>query len=236
MGLLECKGTRSRGHAVKQLASGVEQLAGVVVNSQALPGLVVSSVVSDHEITYFAVSTDGGLSESDVMDKYANLSVEFDPIRVEDPDFLDVQIPSFSSADEALLGQPDSQEATLASAALAESWASIADLSGNDDGVRRWTPSDASDRGAPRRREREEWITPSRRVRGISNTVTLPGGRLEAVLGVLDFVDEAISSGDSLQISEAQGRAAAMERSVEVVDDVVTAYGSDGTALLLRPT
>ena len=68
--------------------------------------------------------------------------------------------------------------------------------------------------------------------------VAVPGGRLEVVLGVLDFVDEALRDGSSAAINDAQRRAAAMSGDRiafnNPVDGEVTAFGADGSALVLR--
>jgi hypothetical protein len=239
MGLLECKGTRSPGYATKQLASGIEQLAGLLVDSRSLRGLVVSSVVADDEIRYLAIASDSGSQDLTIGLDSAQAVFEKNLIATAESserEFLEVQIPAFSSADEARSDRLRDEVDSLAAVALATSWASIADLSGNDLGVRRWSSPETRDRAAELRRPRQEFARPNGAVvRGVSNVVTLPGGRLESVLGVLDFVDDALSSGDSVEISEAQGRAAAMESPPGTVDDVVEAYGDDGSALLLRP-
>lgn len=234
LAVVECKGTRTRGYAPKQLASAAEQLAGLVVDGRAWPGLAVSSVVADHVVEYLAVQLLPA-ARSAAPTEYG--------VRVMDltAEYPTVDVPPFSSAAEAETRerQVDGSAVALTGTALATAWATLADLAGNEQGVDRWSPARLRDPTARTPRPRQERRGPGGAiVRGVSNLLTLPGGQLEVVLGVLDHVDDALTSGDSDSIIEAQAAANA-ERLDRLPDegreDAVAAYGSDGSALLLLP-
>lgn len=245
LGLLECKGTKSRHYAVKQLAAASEQLAGVTINSQTLPGLAVSSIVGGRMIEYRAVQRGPGgraeqISSGDPMPSGQ------DSVYLADTalDFMSAdEVPHFSSADESVADAGSFVDGlrAITGPALATSWSLLADLSGNEEAVSRWRTSRARDQIPRGRRPRVERLGPNgSRVRGVSSVLSLPGGQLEATISVVDYVDEALSNGDAAAILAAQDQAAAEQqgRSARIAlasDDAVAAYGRDGSALLLQP-
>jgi hypothetical protein len=153
-------------------------------------------------------------------------------------------LPEFGSPTEVsgIAGRPIPEAGVEASvvAALATSWSAIADLAANENAFERWAGPDRSNRIKDGRRQRQEFGIRGLRVRGTANSVELPGGRLEAVLGVLDYVDEALTSGSSADILGAQNQARDDARLFtgssdnSVGSDLVAALGPDGTALVLR--
>lgn len=211
-------------------------------------GLAVGSLLARDTVKYFAVqrlpdptgtaddrspSHGDGLHPSTLEDLPADRSAPF-VVRAVD---------TFRSAadvrsDTSNLREPGE---VLAARGLAASWGVLADLAGNDGAVRRW--ADAAERVVPRGlRPRDEVAAPDGSIiRGVSNIVTLPGGRLEVVLGVLDYIDDALSTGDSDDILRAQRDSAAdrgrMQRAVDIdVSAGVIAHGDDGSVPLLRPS
>lgn len=250
LALLECKGTKIRSYVPRQLASASEQLGDFRVGGVQLPGLAVGSLLANDTVEYFAVQRlpDSNGSGSDrpahgdvlhpwtLEDLPAETSYRSDPfvVRAVDP---------FDSAAEARTRTSALREPgeILTAPVLAASWGVLADLAGNDVAVRRW--ADAAERVVPRGpRPRDEFAAPDgSTIRGVSNIVTLPGGRLEVVLGVLDYVDDALTNGNSDDILRAQRASAAdrlrMQRATEVdVSEGVIAHGDDGAVLLLRPS
>lgn len=258
IGLLECKGTRVRNYGHQQLATASEQLAGLLVDGGRVPGLAISTEVADDAIRYRAVQR---LPHPELYDRGGGEDESFLAAPAVPAAGLTVteEVPVFSSLwDEAFQANLSAGGATaLVTPALAASWASLADLSGNEEALDRWRPSDAYERqmrGLPARRRaprpRGIYRGPDGRpVRGVANVLGLPGGRLEVVLGALVEVDDALTSGDSATILRTQAQAVAerlrraenrVEFAVDVetgddVDGEVAAYGSDGSALLLRP-
>jgi hypothetical protein len=135
----------------------------------------------------------------------------------------------------------------VAAATLAASWSIVSDFGANDDAFERWAGPSRRRRARDGRRQRREFVDGDLRIRGTSNAIALPGGQLEAVLGVLDYVDEALASGGSADILRAQARAKSQAQADvdlrsqtarldenELESDSVTALGPDGSVLLLR--
>jgi hypothetical protein len=135
----------------------------------------------------------------------------------------------------------------VGAATLAASWSNVADFGANDDAFERWVGPSRRRRARDVRRQRREFVDGDLRIHGTSNVIALPGGQLEAVLGVLDYVDDALTSGGSADILRAQARAksqaaadlearsqAAGLDDNELQTESVTAIGPDGSVLVLR--
>ncbi|GAA3450535.1 hypothetical protein [Dactylosporangium matsuzakiense] len=138
LALLECKGTKSPPYAHRQLADASAQLDTITVGGRHLSGLAVSTVVADNAVQYYAlqhqVERTGGpavphvTAASDAKfedDPY----VDLDQVPVEELPDIDLDSP----------GQVDALR--LTATALRGSWATLADLAGNDDAFRRWAPA-----------------------------------------------------------------------------------------------
>ncbi|GLL06309.1 hypothetical protein GCM10017581_080580 [Dactylosporangium matsuzakiense] len=72
---------------------------------------------------------------------------------------------------------------------------------------------------------------------GVSSVLSLPGGRLEAVLGAEADVDAALAGGDADAILAAQRRVVQRELRYMAADrrtSAVASVADDGAALLLR--
>lgn len=250
LALLECKGTKIRSYVPRQLAAASEQLADLRIDGVELPGLAVGSLLANDTVEYFAVQRqpdptgsqgDSFPAHGDVLHPWTLEDLPAAASYWSDP-FIVRAVDPFGSAAEARsrISAPREPGEVLAAPVLAASWGVLADLAGNDVAVRRW--ADAAERVVPRRpRPRDEFAAPDGSlIRGVSNIVTLPGGRLEVVLGVLDYIDDALSNGDSDDILRAQRTSAAnrgrIQRAAEVdVSAGVIAHGDDGSVLLLRP-
>jgi hypothetical protein len=243
IGFLECKGSRAPGQGVKQLGSAYDQLGALLVDGRPVRGLAVAATVADGGVRYAAIER-----------MPPTLDEDGDPLRVAavphewveswvtaDGEYV---IPEFGSpaevagiANRSTMGAP--VEVSVATA-LTTSWSAIADLAANEDALVRWEGSNRPNRLRDGRRQRQEFEVGGLRARGTANSVALPGGRLEASLGVLDYVDDALTSGSSADILGAQDRARNDARLVEasldaaIGGDRVAAVGPDGSALVLR--
>ncbi len=243
LGLLECKGTKARSNAITQLASASEQLAGLLVDGGHPRGLAVSSMVGNRGIEYFAVQREFP-SPADLMET-PRPSIAFDDVRFPDRGSLRAVVDqrvTVAPADPVgrRVGLSRDGVAALAGPAIATSWATLAQLAGNEEAADRWSIASRRHPDGPRSRARQDHPGPrGTTIRGTAQTVTLPGGQLEMVLGVLDYVDDALSSGDPAAVWEAQRRAAADRRRSDSPepggdDDVVATHADSGAALLLR--
>lgn len=238
--LLECKGTKSRRHVTTQLASACDQIAGLTVGGQELPGLAVSTLLGSGAVEYFALQRSPRDRRSKVAEhQFNHMLVTQLPVDDWPAVSLSGQSDAFSSIDEARFRAsrtPDSLSA-LVEPALAASWGVLADLAGNERAARRWSTSGNVPPGRIPR-PRDTFSAPDGGVIvGDSNVVPLPDGRLRIVVGVLAEVDEALAAGDSSEIVRAQRTAADDRRRDDVaaadVAGGVAAYGDDGSALLL---
>ena len=249
MGLVECKGTKVASGSARQLCSAHDQLGSLLVNGAPARGLAVSAIVADNAVSCAAIQRmpplTGGSGEilSDDVVPLGWLEAWWGgPMMGED------DVPTFHSALDVRVDARESRRAgavdpeSVVSAVLAASWSIIAEFGGNDEGLQRWSDSRLNRRGGAERRRRiatsygEDIV-----VRGVSNVVALPGGRLEVVFGLLDYVDDALTAGSSTDVIETQARVrrqsvAAEPRSADddQSPDEVIAIGPDGTAMLLR--
>jgi hypothetical protein len=181
---LECKGTSSGpGYAVHQLASAVEQLAGISVGGRVPQGLAVSTLTTNHRMSYLAI--DPG-DEDEPSYEVSSATID--------------QAAGFQLADDVRNVPP----ALLASASVRASWAALADFGGNLDALDRWAPTIMRRRLDRQRRQRVTFDTPYGTARGISVTVGLDGQRLnvryaidEAIDQQMDHSPEAIADAQS---------------------------------------
>ncbi|GAA3783823.1 hypothetical protein GCM10022225_84950 [Plantactinospora mayteni] len=125
--------------------------------------------------------------------------------------------------------------------ALRGSWAALADLAGNDAAFQRWAPRamrNRLNRTAADRPQRVRYSGDGIDVVGVRNVISLPGGQLEAVLGVEADVDEALTGGNSTEILVAQQRIVQRElryRYMQRGTSSVVSIADDGAALVLNP-
>lgn len=228
--VLESKGTKSKPNRLPQLARASTQLTGVQVGGRVPPGLAVSTVLGDGAVTYSALQT-APIPRLATHPSPASegTEVELDVERIEESDLgfgMDID---------------DARADLLVAAALKSSWASLGDYSGNDAAFRRWAPRVLRrkyDRGADAQRTRQSVRTAGgTELVGVATVLTLPGGQLDAFMGLDSRVDEALTFGRSedvlavqeqLRAEDVRGRAA-RERSDEVV-----ALAEDGAGLIFR--
>jgi hypothetical protein len=249
--VLESKGTKSQWYMYRQLASAAYQLQGLRVDGRRPPGLAVSALLNDLPVSVFALQTPDDhrdIDEAAVADEENGVretdrgaqSIDDDSrneLRVD----LDYEQLRPGGPEVSLSG--DSVNAwILASSGLRASWAMIADLTGNDDAFRRWATRpmlNRLSRDASYERERTSVrLENGLDIRGTSNMVTLPGGRLEVLIGLEAEVDDALDRDDPRRILVAQRRLTPLRefsfRSDLDVDRVVS-MNSDGTALVISP-
>lgn len=262
MAFLECKGSSNRNTSLRQLVKASKQLTSGRIDHLQPSGLALSTVMNRKEMRYLAIQRPwsetfrqsdtnplGGpesgvdlVQPQDVVD-HSLWGAADDYTSLPETDAPPVRLREFGNPREAadVNGAAETGLIGIAtSTAMVASWSVLADLAGNEEAFARWT-SDRSQRPERTRqpRARTDFVTVGRdTIRGVSNMVAVPGGRLEVVLGVLDFVDEALRDGSSAAINDAQRRAAAMSGDRiafnNPVDGEVTAFGADGSALVLR--
>jgi hypothetical protein len=263
LAFLECKGTSNPNTALRQLAKASEQLASGRVDNVRPSGLAISTVMNDKVMKYLAIQRrwndalempcprptkgpDADLDseqQQEPVDRFTARAWEDEPPMPE-TGAPSVRLPEFGDLQEALAsGEVAGAGGALGratSATMVASWSALADLAGNEEAFVRWTYNSGRPSRASRQpRARTEFITTGRDIiRGVSSIVAVPGGRLEVVLGILDFVDDALTNGSSTAIIDAQRHAESLTTNTAIsvlqADDQVTAYGEDGSALVIR--
>ena len=252
LAVLECKGTKTYNHAFKQLSTAAHQLHGIVVDGRHPPGLAVSTLLSNSPIGFYALESPreprrGHADPQQPRDymaaapRFEQSESEFVPAFEVDVDISEANLAPDNTDIDVSTSESVGAE-RLAVAALQASWASIADMAGNDVAFRRWASGPMlrrlnRDQGAQRERVARP-LANGMTIRGVRNVVTLPGGRLEVVLGVESGVDDALSSTEPRRIIAAQQRLRHVrnERPDDgQAGDQVASVNSDGSALVLTP-
>lgn len=180
--VLECKGTRNRSTAVRQMAKAVGQLGGITVNGRIPPGLAVATITANDQITYLALDPDGD-----------DESYEPDPEVLREAGRFEL--------DEGTRNAPARM---LVSAALRSSWATLADYGGNLAAVDRWAPEVMRRRLDRRPRPRQRWDTPYGAAVGTSATFTFDDQALTVRYGIAASLDERLSGSGIESIVETQ--------------------------------
>ncbi|QKV74482.1 hypothetical protein [Amycolatopsis sp. Hca4] len=181
--VLECKGTKTPGNAVSQLARAVGQLDGVTVGSRVPRGLATSMVTGESRTSYLALNTED--------DDEPSYEVDGDTIdRVGNFRFLSDRV--------------DVTAAEITSASIRASWAMLADFGGNLPAIQRWAPEVMLDRIRRRPRVRETFETPVGPVRGTSLDFGFGRERLVVRYGVAVPVDDQLSGDSAGELLEAQ--------------------------------
>jgi hypothetical protein len=180
--ILECKGTRNRNYAIRQLARALGQLDGIEVDNCVPTGLAVTTIAADKQMTYLALDPEGDEESYEI-----------------DPDFLR-QGGRFELPD-ASRSVPSRE---LLSAALRGSWATLADFGGNLEAVDLWAPEVMRRRLERQPRQRERWETPYGTAAGTSVTFSFDNQRLTVRHGIAANLDERLSGLEIESILEAQ--------------------------------
>ncbi|WP_430785674.1 hypothetical protein [Actinoplanes sp. G11-F43] len=235
--LLECKGTKTKPYAYRQLAHAAQQLGSVTVDGRIPDGLAVSTVLSQTSVSYLAVQhrNDGSGPEP---------ATESLPELITEPVTVDIYEADISESNDVDLDQqPDSVDPTLlTTTALRGSWAALADFAGNDVAFQRWAPRVMQARLGRTAASRPERITETidndLTVVGVPNTISLPGGLLQVILGVEAGVDEALNSGSAGAVLEAQRNLRRRElrfRRTDARTGSVISMTDEGSSLVLIP-
>jgi len=249
--VLECKGTKTPGYFVQQLSAAAHQLHGLTVDGRRPTGLAVSTLLGRPPVAFYALESPRRPRPTYGEDYLRDVDMIMEPSPDEEvPEFvpaadLDVDLSDYDLDPgnyEIDVSQGTVDAGNLAVAALQASWASIADMAGNDGAFRRWASGPMLrrlERGQSAQRER---VTISLRngldVRGLRNVMSLPGGQLEVVLGVESGVDAALDGNDPRGILAAQQQLSDVprqSRELRRTGDQVESINSDGSALVLRP-
>jgi hypothetical protein len=216
--VLECKGTRTPGYAVQQLASAVEQLSGIRVAGRIPAGLAVSTISADNGVSYLAIDPEDADEAYEVNSNTIARAASF---RLSDIDPADVP------------------PVDLASASVRASWATLADFGGNLSALERWSPEVMSRRLSRRPRERVNFETPFGIARGTSITFGFEGRQLNVRYGIDQIVDQRITQGVAESITEAQTEfarrlATSQDAQEEVAANDLYSATSDGSIFSLR--
>ena len=170
---LECKGTSSTSsYAVRQLASAVEQLAGISVGGRIPLGIGISTITANNRMSYLAIDP----GEEDEP------SYEVNSATIE-------QAASFQLDDDVT----DVPPALLTNASVRASWATLADFSGNLAALDRSAPAVMRRRLDRQPRQRVTFDTPFGTARGTSVTVGLDGQRLNVRYAVDLMIDQQMA-------------------------------------------
>jgi hypothetical protein len=195
---LECKGTSSGArYAVQQLASAVEQLAGISVGGRVPQGLAVSTITANSQMSYLAIDP----GEDDEP------SYEVSSATIE-------QAAGFQLEDDI----KDAPPALLANASVRASWAALADFGGNLGALDRWAPTVMRTRLDRQQRQRVTFDTPYGTARGISVTIGLDGQRLTVRYAIEEAIDQQMDHSPEA-IADAQTEFAERLDSPDLAED-----------------
>jgi hypothetical protein len=240
--VIECKGTKTWTNGLDQMASACEQLRGVSVGNSQPPGLAVGTVLANRQVRCRALELTPrphGQDLEPVTDQVQQPWVfeEVTEVHVEPDAFeriIDIDIDENTAV----------SEEELVTAGMQASWASLADFAGNDYAFRRWAPpvfrSNLERDAAARPQRVRQQTRGGLDVVGVRNLITLPGGDLEIVFGLVAEVDDALTERDPAAVIDAQGRVA-QRRAYEndlprrQASDEVTAVTDNGAVLMLKP-
>jgi hypothetical protein len=188
MRALECKGTRGpTGYAVRQLASAVQQLAGISVAGRIPSGVAVSTITSNERVSYLAIDP----------------SDEEEPSYEVDTSTID-QAAGFQLTEDVTEVPP----ILLTSASVSASWATLADFSGNLAAVDRWAPSVMRRRLDRRPRQRGTFDTPYGDARGTNTSTSINGQTLTVRYAAARTIDDQMTH-SAEAIADAQSEFAA---------------------------
>ncbi|MFD5244154.1 hypothetical protein ACFWIW_06410 [Amycolatopsis sp. NPDC058340] len=214
---LECKGTKTLGNAVRQLAKAVQQLDGIDVGGTIPQGLATSVISADSEISYLAI----------------------DPAEPDEPSYQ-VSSDTIGRIRRFRMTEGTSVPTSLefVNAAVSASWATLADFGGNLGGLERWAPDVMRNRLVRSSRERIAFDTPFGVARGISITFGFAGQQLTIRRMIDEVVDRHLGQGRAEDIMESQGAfAERLERSESVTaldeDQELYSATTDGSVFSL---
>ncbi|WP_173154311.1 hypothetical protein [Phytohabitans suffuscus] len=235
--LLECKGTKTRPYAIHQLAQAAIQLGSMVVDGRCPSGLAVSTVVAQDSISYYALQhRPDRAAKRPTADANLPSSAEDDELEI---DLGDVSIDDLPEVDLERAGPVDLRRFTAT--ALRGSWATLADLAGNDQAFHRWAPTvmrDRLGRITADRPQRVRYSVDGIDIVGVRNAISLPGGQLDAVLGVEANLDQALTTGNPTDVLDAQQEIVRRELRYQQWErrrPSVISIADDGSALVLNP-
>jgi hypothetical protein len=201
---LECKGTRGAvSYAVHQLASAVEQLAGISVGGRIPSGVAVSTITANERVSYLAVDPGEGDEPS----------YEVDSTTID-------QAQGFQLTEDAAEVSP----ALLTNASVRASWATLADFSGNLAAVDRWAPFVMRRRLDRRPRQRATFETPYGDARGTRVSTTVNGQTLTAWYAAARTIDDQMTQ-SAEAIADAQAEFAVQLSRAESLAQQVGAAG-----------
>lgn len=175
---LECKGTRDRNYALRQLAGALRQLEGVTVGGRTPVGLATSTITADDAVAYLAL----------------------DPESDDEPSF-----PVGMARDAPTTFVLGDDTEVPPAVALNATWAVLADWGSNTEALNRWATPALRER--PRQsRSRHSLDTPFGPARGERVSLQFAGRTVTAWYGIADSVDQPLMFGPPEAIAEAQAQ------------------------------
>lgn len=227
--LLECKGTKSRSHSIRQLAQASSQLSGLTVEHDLPPGLAVSSVLSDGKTWVNVLRTAQGRTR------------HYWTKRQPTPLTVGLHDDSLREHPELILDDRQEVSATdLARVATRDGWAALALYAGNEDGFQQWAASAARLKRQfetqPSDRSTSTATLPSGEIAlGERMTLQTPFGAVSSFRGLVSSVFEALSGSDPGHVVAAQRDSALTSLTFDDLDGhQVISQGRDGSVLILN--
>lgn len=180
---LECKGTKSRSTAIRQLQKAVRQLDGITVDGRIPSGIATSIIAFNGALSYLAI----------------------DPADEEEPKH-EVSSTWINEAGHFRLGEDtrDLSSHALTNAAVRASWAMLADFGGNFTGLEHWMPDVMRNRLTRRPRDRVNFSTPFGNAVGTSVTFSFAGRQITARNAISESVDQTLGQDRPEPVIEAQ--------------------------------
>lgn len=219
--VLECKGTKSRAHSLKQLVHAANQLGGLSVAGRVPQGLAVSTVVTNRNVAFSAIDP------SDDDDIYVDLD---DLGRATRSEF---RLPGYEGGNRI----SEEELGAVVGASLRSSWANLADFGGNSEGYFRWAPPSMREKQIRAPRDRAGAETPIGDAYGIRASFTIQSRQLDVFYGIEATIDRFLSGGDEGAITEAQLAFAQRTSDLKLAvseESFALSAGSDGAILYLQ--
>lgn len=211
---LEAKGSKFDSSSLRQLGSASEQLDALSISGVPIPGLASAAVLNDWSVKVNVLETPWPPGEPLPL---VDVAQAFDP--------------GFGVGAQTL--------EAFAAAALVTSWATQAAVVGNETAYRRWSPQRRDGRRLPPRDQVQTDIGP---VRGVRYIVPMPGGVVEALIGVPADLDDVLTEAPpedllAVQTDRASGIRQTLEerrRGDDRKPTTVISSTPDGLVMVLR--
>lgn len=218
---LECKGTKSRPHAIAQLARAATQLQSLRLGGRTPQGIAVCTVSKSTGIEYLALDPE---PEDDL-----------DIVQISDADIGRAR--QQTQTRQRRVAPDDVPLGVLLATSLLADCGNLADYAGSYSAAAQFLPARALERRARMPQERRSVEFGGEVYRGIEYQLPTPQGRpLRIFMGVASPVDEALMTGDLDLVAAAQ-QVHSEQRESHLAPDrqgSTTAISDDGAVLSLQ--